>query len=60
MPSGLELVIAVTTQAVIKDAIAWVRECENLGAGTLLPTSMDGDGTRAGYDLEFTRAIGPL
>jgi cyclase len=28
-----------------------------MGAGVILPTSMDGDGTQAGYDLEFTKAI---
>lgn len=57
MPSGFELVVAGGTQPVGKDAVAWARECQELGAGTILPTSMDGDGTRAGYDLEFTRAI---
>lgn len=57
MPSGFELVIAGGTKAVGKDAVAWAKECQDLGAGTVLPTSMDGDGTQAGYDLEFTRAI---
>jgi imidazole glycerol-phosphate synthase subunit HisF len=57
MPSGFELVVAGGTKPVGKDAIAWAAECEELGAGTILPTSMDGDGTLAGYDLEFTRAI---
>lgn len=57
MPSGFELVIAGGTKPVGKDAVAWARECQDLGAGALLPTSMDGDGTQAGYDLEFTRAI---
>jgi imidazole glycerol-phosphate synthase subunit HisF len=57
MPSGFELVIAGGTKPVGKDAVAWARECQGLGAGTVLPTSMDGDGTRAGYDLEFTKAI---
>jgi len=57
MPSGFELVVAGGTKPVGKDAVAWARECQELGAGTILPTSMDGDGTRAGYDLEFTRAI---
>jgi imidazole glycerol-phosphate synthase subunit HisF len=57
MPSGFELVIAGGTKPVGKDAVAWAKECQNLGAGTVLPTSMDGDGTRAGYDLEFTKAI---
>jgi cyclase len=40
-----------------KDAIAWAREAEALGAGEILVTSMDRDGTRDGYDLELTRAI---
>lgn len=57
MPSGFELVIAGGTKPVGKDAAAWAAECQDLGAGSILPTSMDGDGTRAGYDLEFTRAI---
>ncbi len=57
MPSGFELVVSGGTKPVGKDAVAWARQCQDLGAGTILPTSMDGDGTRAGYDLEFTRAI---
>lgn len=39
------------------DALAWAREAERLGAGELLVTSMDADGTRAGYDLELHRAL---
>ena len=39
------------------DAVEWAREVERLGAGEILLTSMDGDGTKAGYDLELTRAI---
>lgn len=57
MPSGFELVVSGGTKPVGKDAIAWARQCQDLGAGVILPTSMDGDGTQAGYDLEFTRAI---
>jgi cyclase len=57
MPSGFELVVAGGTKPVGKDAIAWAGECEKLGAGVLLPTSMDGDGTQAGYDIEFTKAV---
>jgi cyclase len=57
MPSGFELVVAGGTKPVGKDAVAWARQCQELGAGTILPTSMDGDGTQAGYDLEFTRAV---
>ncbi|MBW1677374.1 MAG: imidazole glycerol phosphate synthase subunit HisF [Deltaproteobacteria bacterium] len=57
MASGFELVVSGGTKPVGKDAVAWAKQCQELGAGTILPTSMDGDGTRAGYDLEFTRAI---
>jgi len=57
MPSGFELVVSGGTRPVGQDAVAWARQCEELGAGVILPTSMDGDGTQAGYDLEFTRAI---
>ncbi len=57
MPSGFELVIAGGTRPVGKDAVEWARTCEDLGAGVILPTSMDGDGTQSGYDLEFTKAI---
>lgn len=39
------------------DAIAWAQEVEQRGAGELLITSMDADGTQAGYDLELTRTI---
>lgn len=57
MPSGFELVVSGGTRPVGKDAVEWAKKCEELGAGTILPTSMDGDGTLSGYDLEFTRAI---
>jgi cyclase len=57
MPSGFELVVSGGTKPVGKDAIAWAKQCQELGAGVILPTSMDGDGTQAGYDLEFTKAI---
>ena len=40
-----------------RDAVAWAREAVDLGAGEILLTSMDRDGTRDGYDLELTRAI---
>ena len=40
-----------------KDAVEWVLEAERLGAGEILLTSMDGDGTKEGYDLELTKAI---
>jgi len=39
------------------DAVEWAVRAEKLGAGEILLTSMDGDGTKAGYDYELTRAI---
>ena len=39
------------------DAIAWAQECEKRGAGEVLLTSMDGDGTKDGYDIELNKAI---
>ena len=39
------------------DAVAWAREAAALGAGEILLTSMDRDGTKDGYDLELTRAV---
>ena len=39
------------------DALEWAAKAEKLGAGEILLTSMDADGTKAGYDLELTRAI---
>ncbi len=40
-----------------KDAIEWAIEAEKLGAGEILLTSMDCDGTKAGYDMELTRTV---
>ena len=40
------------------DAIEWARECARRGAGEILLTSIDRDGTRLGYDIELTRAVG--
>lgn len=57
MPSGFELVVSGGTKPTGKDALVWAKQCQELGAGVILPTSMDGDGTQAGYDLEFTKAI---
>lgn len=39
------------------DAVEWARECVNRGAGELLLTSVDRDGSRGGYDIELTRAV---
>jgi imidazole glycerol-phosphate synthase subunit HisF len=43
-----------------KDAIAWAKQAEFLGAGEILLTSMDRDGTKNGYDLDLTRSIGEV
>lgn len=39
------------------DAVSWAKQCESLGAGEILLTSMDCDGTKAGYDIPLTKAI---
>jgi cyclase len=39
------------------EAVAWARQMEELGAGEIVLTSMDADGTKAGYDLPMTRAV---
>ncbi|SES68167.1 MULTISPECIES: imidazole glycerol phosphate synthase subunit HisF [Pseudobutyrivibrio] len=39
------------------DAVEWAIKCEKLGAGEILLTSMDCDGTKAGFDLELTKAV---
>lgn len=57
MPSGFEVTASGGRRAVGRDVVEWARECEQLGAGELLTTSMDGDGTLAGYDLPFTRTL---
>ncbi len=57
LPSGYELVTHGGRTPTGRDAIAWAKECRDLGAGELLPTSMDTDGTKDGYDLELTRKI---
>lgn len=55
--SGFEVVVSGGTKPVGIDAVTWAKQCEQLGAGALLPTSIDGDGTQAGYDIELLRAI---
>lgn len=40
-----------------RDVVEWAQEVERLGAGEILLTSMDADGTQAGYDLGLTRAV---
>ncbi|KPJ73446.1 MAG: imidazole glycerol phosphate synthase [Planctomycetes bacterium DG_20] len=57
LPSGFEVMINGGRKETGLDAVEWAAKAEDLGAGAILPTSMDTDGTQAGYDLEMTRAI---
>lgn len=57
VPSGFEVVVRGGTQGAGLDAVAWARQVESLGAGAILPTSMDADGRQTGYDIPMTRAI---
>lgn len=54
---GFEVVIDGGRTPTGRDAIAWAREAEALGAGEILLTSMDRDGTKNGYDIRLTKAI---
>jgi cyclase len=54
---GWEVYVAGGRSATGRDAVAWAREGVERGAGEILLTSMDRDGTQDGYDLELTRAI---
>jgi cyclase len=56
-PSGYEVVIQGGRTPVHKDAVAWAREAEGLGAGEICLNSIDADGTKQGYDLELTRKV---
>jgi len=57
MPSGFEVMVRGGTTGTGIDAVEWARKVEGLGAGAILPTSMDTDGMQTGYDLPMTRAI---
>lgn len=52
-----EVVVAGGRTPTGKDAVEWAREGERLGAGEILLTSMDADGTKKGFDLEMTKAV---
>jgi imidazole glycerol-phosphate synthase subunit HisF len=56
-PSGFEVYVAGGRTATGKDAVAWAREGVGRGAGEILLTSMDRDGTKEGFDLALTRSI---
>ncbi|MDD4876900.1 MAG: imidazole glycerol phosphate synthase cyclase subunit, partial [Dehalococcoidales bacterium] len=61
-PSGstsprLEVVVKSGDEATGIDIVSWAKRVEELGAGEILLTSKDADGTKEGYDLEMTRAV---
>ena len=53
----LEVVVRSGNEATGMDIVDWARRVEELGAGEILLTSKDADGTKEGYDLEMTRAV---
>jgi cyclase len=53
----LEVVIKSGSEATRIDIVEWAKRVEELGAGEILLTSKDADGTKGGYDLEMTRAV---
>ena len=53
----LEVVIKSGTEGTGLDIVEWARKVEGLGAGEILLTSKDADGTKEGYDLEMTKAV---
>jgi cyclase len=55
--AGGEVYTRAGTEATGRSAVAWACEAEARGAGEILLTSIDADGTREGYDLELTRAV---
>ena len=57
LPCGFEVMVEGGTAPTGIDAVEWAKRVEDLGAGAILPTSMDTDGTQAGYDIQMTRAI---
>lgn len=57
LPSGFEVVVRGGTEGAGLDAVEWAKKVETLGAGAILPTSMDTDGMQTGYDIPMTRAI---
>lgn len=54
---GYEVYTYSGTQPTVKDPASWARDAESLGAGEILLTSIDRDGTMEGYDLELIRSV---
>lgn len=57
IPSGYEVVVKGGRERTGRDAIAWAREAEELGAGEICLNSIDADGTKAGYELTITSRV---
>jgi cyclase len=57
IPSGYEVIIEGGRQPTGRDALAWAREAERLGAGEICLNSIDADGTKDGYELNLTAAV---
>ena len=55
--SGFGVYVRSGTTDAARDAVEWAREAESRGAGEILLTSMDRDGTRAGFDCDLTAAV---
>jgi cyclase len=56
-PNKWQVCVKAGSEPTDIDAVEWAAEGERLGAGEILLTSMDADGTKAGYDIELTRAV---
>lgn len=57
MPSGYEIFVAGGRKATGIDAVSWAKEVYQRGAGEILLTSMDKDGTKSGFDLDLTEKV---
>lgn len=57
VPSGYEVVVKGGRERTGIDAVAWAKRAEELGAGEICLNSIDGDGTKAGYELDITRMV---
>ena len=55
--SGYDVYIAGGRKNTGLDLLTWAKQCEDLGAGEILLTSMDADGTKAGYDIDMINAV---
>lgn len=59
-PSGWEVYVTGGRTPTGIDVLKWAKQAEDLGAGEILLTSMDTDGTQSGYDIPLTRAVADL